>query len=339
MKKFYSGIIFLLIFVISFLCEQAMADGKHLFKNKRNVSAPVMLQELEEAFNLIFENYQPANPAKDPFYVSLENAKSNLASLKDAMKQKNNNIGKFVGDVTISMADVRATYRYEKINDKNVEIGVTTLVNGWDAFSQHYIETLPLKNITFTSDDSKQMTALKTKSRELDEKFSELETKLGDSKELLNELKEMREENRRILEAHDNSMGLMASLSVFQSLMGWWNGFYRTTTFYYPSFRPYFVDCNDYWYCYDTVVLPAYNDYFITVDPVEYWEVTWECDRPISVEDSSYYIIDGRDSIILDNSDPVFTDTLHDSGTFYIEDNNLYEETTTYTEETIYVEE
>lgn len=341
MKNFYSKTIvsFLLIFILSSVCEQNRADAKQSFKNIREVSAMSMIEGLEDAFTLIFENYQPANPAKDPFYVSLENAKNNLASLKDAMKKDDKNMGTFIGDITTSIADVRVSYRYEKIDNKNVEIGVTTLVNGWDAFSQHYIESLPQKNSNFTAEDEKQMQALKEKSRELDTKLSDLEKKMSDSKELVNELKEMKEENSRILESQNNSMGLMASLSVFQSLMGWWNGFYRTSTFYYPSYRPYFVDCNDYWYCYDTVVLPAYNDYFISVNPVKYWDTTWTCDRPIFVEDGSYYVIDGRDNIILDNSTPVFTDTLHDSGTFYVDDGKVYEETTTYTEETIYVEE
>jgi len=342
-KKFYSCIIlsFLLIFILSSVCDEAMAGAKRPFNNKRSVNAMSVIEGLEDAFKLIFENYQPADPGKDPFYVSLENAKNNVASLKDGMEKNDKNIPGLIGNITTSIADVRATYRYEKINNKNVEIGVTSLVTAWDAFSHHYVESLPRKNSTYTAEDAQQMNALKEKSKELDGKLSELEKKMSDSKELLNELKEMKEENRRIMEAHNDSAGLMASLTVFQSLMGWWNGFYRTSTFYYPSYVPYFVDCNDYWYCYDTVVVPAYNEYFVNVDTVEYWDTTWECDRPVFIDDSSYYVIDGRDSVVLDNSDPVFTDTLRDSGTFYIDDDNkVYENTTEYTEETTeYTEE
>jgi hypothetical protein len=330
---------FLLIFILSFVCESSRADARKSFQNKRQVSAPVMIEEIEEAFTLIFENYQPDNPAKDPFYISLENAKANISSLKDAMKNNDKNTGKLIGDITTSIADVRVSYRYEKIDNKNVEIGITTFANCWDAFSQHYIESLPQKNSKFTQEDEKQMEELKTKSMELDKKFSDLEQKMSSSKELINEIKEMKEENSRILEAQNNSAGLMTALTVFQSLMGWWNGFYRTTTFYYPSYVPYFVDCNDYWYCYNSVVLPAYNDYFIGISPAGYWNTYWECDRPIFIEDDKYYVIDSRDQIILDNRGPVYTDVVKDSGTFYVEDNTFYEETTTYTEETIYTEE
>jgi len=346
MKKFYyrTMLSFLLIFILSFVCESSRADARKSFQNKRQVSAPVMIEEIEETFTLIFENYQPDNPAKDPFYVSLENAKANISSLKDAMKKNDKNTGKFIGDITTSIADVRVSYRYEKIDNKNVEIGITTLANCWDAFSQHYIESLPQKNSNFTQEDEKQMEELKAKSMELDKKFSDLEQKMSNSKEIVNEIKEMKEENSRILESQNNSMGLMASLTVFQSLMGWWNGFYRTSSFYYPSYVPYFVNCNDYWRCYDTVVLPAYNDYFIDVNYVDYWNSNWECNRPIFIEDDKYYVVDGRDQVILDNSNPVFTDTVHDAGTFYVDDKTFYEETTDYTEETtteetIYTEE